>query len=131
MHVIPVDLDNFLNRKLSGCHDFCVSPVRTSALSPHKNCGGAMNILKFTNSLKNGSIFASKWFLTLKFIDLQVVSPCWSGKNVNMSSIDNESMDDPTIMHVLKNCGLYKFWEIQRMKAQVELMTWLVNTWEV
>ena len=34
-------------------------------------------------------------------------------------------------MRVLKNCGLYNFWVIQGMKAQVELMTWLVNAWEV
>ena len=45
--------------------------------------------------------------------------------------IDNETMDDNTTMTALKNCGLYKFWAIQGMKAQVELMTWIVNAWEV
>ena len=34
-------------------------------------------------------------------------------------------------MQVLKNCGLYNFWVIQGMRAQVELMTWLVNKWDV
>ena len=34
-------------------------------------------------------------------------------------------------MGVLKNYGLYKFWVIQGMRAQVELMTWLVNKWDV
>ena len=46
-------------------------------------------------------------------------------------TIDNEAIDDPAMMRVLKNCGLYKFWAIQGMKEHLELMTWLVNAWEV
>ena len=46
-------------------------------------------------------------------------------------AIDNEAMNDLAIMSVLKNCGLYNLWAIQGMRAQVDLMTWLVNTWDV
>ena len=45
--------------------------------------------------------------------------------------IDNEAMDDNATMRALKNFGLHKFWAIQGMKAQVELMTCLVNAWDV
>ena len=41
--------------------------------------------------------------------------------------IENEAIEDPTTMHALRNCGLYKLWAIQGMRAQGELMTWLVN----
>ena len=43
--------------------------------------------------------------------------------------MDNEAMDNPATMCALKNYGLYKFWEIQGIKSQVELLTWLVNAW--
>ena len=44
---------------------------------------------------------------------------------------DNEAIDSPTMLRALKNCGLYKFWSTTRMKSQVELMTWLVNAWDI
>ena len=44
---------------------------------------------------------------------------------------DNTTMDDSTTISTLKNCFLYKLWVIQSTKAQVELMTWLVNSWDV
>ena len=37
--------------------------------------------------------------------------------------VDDATVNNPKIMRVLRNCGLYKFWAIQGMRAQVELMT--------
>ena len=34
-------------------------------------------------------------------------------------------------MQALRACGLYKFWAIQGMRAQVDLLMWLVNRWNV
>ena len=45
--------------------------------------------------------------------------------------MENEAMDDLETMRALKNCGLYNFWAIQGMKVQVELLTWLVNAWDM
>ena len=45
--------------------------------------------------------------------------------------VGDAAMNNPAIMRVLRNCGLYKFRAIQGMRAQVELMTWLVNKWDV
>ena len=44
---------------------------------------------------------------------------------------DNKAMDDPTTLSTLNNCDVYKFWAIQGMKAQVKLLTWLVNSWDI
>lgn len=33
-------------------------------------------------------------------------------------------------MQELRSCGLHKFWAIQGMRAQVDLLTWLVNKWD-
>ena len=38
-----------------------------------------------------------------------------------------EEIDSPAIFRALKNYGIYKFWSIQGMKAQVKLMTWMVK----
>ena len=45
-------------------------------------------------------------------------------------------MDEAAILHfptqqALRACGLYKFWAISGMRAQVELLTWLVNRWNM
>ena len=45
--------------------------------------------------------------------------------------VDDAAMKNSNTMHVLRDCGLYKFWAIQGIRAHVELMTWLVNKWEV
>ena len=49
---------------------------------------------------------------------------------------EHEEVDDVAMLHlptlrVLRECGLYKFWAIQGMRAQVDLLTWLVNKWDV
>ena len=36
----------------------------------------------------------------------------------------------PTLQ-VLRACGLFKFWAISGMRAQVDLLTWLVSKWDV
>ena len=49
---------------------------------------------------------------------------------------EHEEVDEAAILHfptqqALRACGLYKFWAISRMREQVELLTWLVNRWNV
>ena len=49
---------------------------------------------------------------------------------------EHEDVDDAAMLHfptmqALKACGIYKFWAIQGMRAQVDLLTWLVNRWNV
>ena len=49
---------------------------------------------------------------------------------------EHEDMDDTATLHLptmqaLRACGLYKFWAIQGMRAQVDLLIWLVNKWNV
>ena len=44
---------------------------------------------------------------------------------------ENADMNDPATMRLLRNYGLYKFQAIQGIRAQVEVMTWLVNKWDV
>ena len=50
--------------------------------------------------------------------------------------LENEEVDEAAMLHlptlhILRECGLYKFWAIQGMRAQVDLLTWLVNKWDV
>ena len=49
---------------------------------------------------------------------------------------EHEDVDDATMLHLptmqeLRACGFYKFWVIQGMRAQVDLLMWLVNRWNV
>ena len=49
---------------------------------------------------------------------------------------EHEEVDEAAILHlptqrVLKACCLYKFGAISGMRAQVELLTWLVDRWHV
>ena len=46
-------------------------------------------------------------------------------------AVDDMAMNNPAIMRTLRDFSLYKFRAIQGMRAQVELMTWLVNKWDV
>ena len=46
-------------------------------------------------------------------------------------AVDEAAMGILPTLHVLKNCGLYKYWEMKGMRAQVDLLTWLVNRWDV
>ena len=48
----------------------------------------------------------------------------------------HKEVDEATINHqptlqALRVCGLYKFQAISDMRAQVDLLTWLVNKWDV
>jgi len=43
---------------------------------------------------------------------------------------DSVALDDPNTFQALRNHSLYKYWIILGMKAHVELMTWLVRTWD-
>ena len=45
--------------------------------------------------------------------------------------VDEAAMGSLPTLRVLKNCELYKNLEMQGMRAQVELLTWLVNRWDV
>jgi len=45
--------------------------------------------------------------------------------------IDDAAMNHLPTMRALRTCGLYKFWAIQGMRAQVDLLTWLVNKWDI
>ena len=45
--------------------------------------------------------------------------------------VDDAAMLHPPTMQALRACGLYKFWAIQGMRAQVDLLTWLVNKWNI
>ena len=45
--------------------------------------------------------------------------------------VDDAAMIHPPTMQALRACGLYKFWALQGMRAQVDLLTWLVNKWDV
>ena len=49
---------------------------------------------------------------------------------------EHEEVDEVVINHqptlqALRACGLYKFWAISGMRAQVDLLTWLVSKWDV
>jgi len=44
---------------------------------------------------------------------------------------DLVALADPATMQALRTCGLLKYWLIPGMKAQLDLMTWLVRTWNV
>ena len=49
---------------------------------------------------------------------------------------EHEDVDDVAMLHfptmqALRACGLYKFWAIQGMREQVDLLTGLVNSWNV
>ena len=49
---------------------------------------------------------------------------------------EHEDVDDAAMLHLpttqaLRACSLYKLWAIQGMRAQVDLLTWLVNRWNV
>ena len=49
---------------------------------------------------------------------------------------EHEDVDDAAMLHfpimqTLRACSLYKFWAIHGMRAQVHLLTWLVNRWNV
>ena len=49
---------------------------------------------------------------------------------------EHEDVDDAAMlyfptMQALRAFSLYKFWAIQGMRAQVDLLTWLVNRWNV
>ena len=49
---------------------------------------------------------------------------------------EHEEVDEAAMIHsptlqVLRACQLIKFWAISGMRAQVDLLTWLVNQWDV
>lgn len=49
---------------------------------------------------------------------------------------EHEDVDLATINHqplidALKTCGLYKFWTIPSMRAQVDFFQWLVDRWNI
>lgn len=46
-------------------------------------------------------------------------------------SNDLEALADPAIMQALRTCGLLKYWLIPGVKAQPDLMTWLIRNWNV
>ena len=43
--------------------------------------------------------------------------------------VDDAAMNHMPTLQALRACGLYKFSAIQGMRAQVDLLTWLVNKW--
>lgn len=40
---------------------------------------------------------------------------------------DVEAFNEPTKLQALRNCGMLKYFMISGMKAQVDLLTWLVR----
>lgn len=42
---------------------------------------------------------------------------------------DLKDLENLTTMQALRTCGLLKYWLILGMKTLVDLMTWLVRTW--
>ena len=42
-----------------------------------------------------------------------------------------DATNDPTSIHGLRDCGLLKFFSIPGMRAQVELLEYLVKAWDV
>ena len=44
--------------------------------------------------------------------------------------VKNATMNHFSTMNALRACGLYKLWAIQGMRAQVDLLQWLVNKWD-
>ena len=45
--------------------------------------------------------------------------------------VDEAAMIHPPTLQVLKACELFKLWAISGMRAQVDLLTWLVNKWDL
>ena len=41
------------------------------------------------------------------------------------------SLNDPGIVEALKNCGLLKYFRLSRMRQQIELLQFLVHTWDL
>lgn len=44
---------------------------------------------------------------------------------------DLAALGDLATMHALRTCGFLKYWLIYGMKAEVDLITWMVRTWNV
>ena len=49
---------------------------------------------------------------------------------------EHEEVDEAAINHqpsldALRGCGLYKYWSIPGMRAQVRFLEWLVERWNV
>jgi len=45
--------------------------------------------------------------------------------------VDLATLVHPPSIHALKACGLYKFWAIPSMRAQVDFLQWLVDRWNI
>jgi len=41
------------------------------------------------------------------------------------------SLNHLETIHALRNCGLYNFFTISGMKAQLDLLEWMVRKWNV
>ncbi len=44
---------------------------------------------------------------------------------------DIAALNHPETIHALTSCGLYKFFTIMGMKAQLDLLEWMVSKWNV
>ena len=45
--------------------------------------------------------------------------------------VDLAAMNHQPSIDALKACGLYKFWAILGMRAQVDVLQWLVDRWSI
>ena len=45
--------------------------------------------------------------------------------------VDLAALIHPPTIRVLKACGLFKFWAIPGMRAQVDFLQWLVDRWNI
>ena len=45
--------------------------------------------------------------------------------------MDLATLVHPPSIQALKACGLYKLWAIPGIKAQVDLLQWLVDRWNI
>lgn len=45
--------------------------------------------------------------------------------------VDIATINHPTTLNALRECRLFKFWAIPSMRAQVGLLQWLVDRWNI
>lgn len=52
-------------------------------------------------------------------------------KEHDHKDVDTQEMNDPNCLNALRNCGLLKFFLTPRMRAQLELLSYLISLWDI
>ena len=74
--------------------------------------------------------------ISILYILIRLFTECRVNIMLDWREREHEDVDLAAINHqpsidALKACGLYKFWAIPGMRAQVDFLQWLVDRWSI